>query len=262
MTDTETTSTTEGTTAGDGGGKARGRVKVETSRKRVRALVAGQVVADTYAPLLVWEGPHYPLYYLPRADVRAELAETGETRRSPSRGEGRVLDVRIGGEVRAGAAVAYPDSPIPELRDAVRLDWDAMDEWLEEDEPVYVHPRSPYTRIDVLGSSRHVRVSVAGVVLAESRQPRVLFETGLRPRFYLPVSDVNLELLRPSPLQTHCPYKGTATYWDVVLPDGAVHEGVVWTYRTPLPESQKVAGPLAFYDEKLDVDLDGVRQPR
>ena len=269
MTDIQTTETSEtgeasGTSATAEGvaAKARGRVKVEPSRKRVRALVAGHVVADSYAPLLVWENPHYPQYYLPRADVRAELAETGETRRSPSRGEGRVLDVRVGGEVRAGAALAYPDSPIPELRDVVRLEWAAMDEWLEEDEPVYVHPRSPYTRIDVLASSRHVRVSVDGVVLADSRQPRVLFETGLRPRFYLPMSDVDLELLRPSALQTHCPYKGTATYWDVVLPDGAVHEGVVWTYRTPLPESQKIAGLLAFYDEKVDVDLDGVRQPR
>jgi uncharacterized protein (DUF427 family) len=254
MTDTDTTTT--GTTA------ARGRVKVETSAKRVRTLIGGHVVADSYRPLLVWENPHFPQYYLPREDVRAELVETGETKRSPSRGEARILDVRVGGLERSSAALHYPDSPIPELRDAVRFDWDAMDEWLEEDEPVYTHPRSPYARIDILASSRHVRVSVDGVVLADSHQPRVLFETGLRPRFYLPMSDVNLELLRPSPLQTHCPYKGAATYWDVVLPDGAVHEGVVWTYRTPLPESQKVAGLLAFYDEKLDVDLDGVRQPR
>jgi uncharacterized protein (DUF427 family) len=255
MTDTDTT-TPAGTAA------PRGRVKVETSRKRVRTLVGGHVVADSYRPLLVWENPHFPQYYLPRDDVRAELVETGETKHSPSRGAARILDVRIAGLERSSAALHYPDSPIPELRDAVRFDWDAMDEWLEEDEPVYTHPRSPYTRVDILGSSRHVRVSVGGVVLAESRQPRVLFETGLRPRFYLPMSDVNLELLRPSTLRTHCPYKGTASYWDVVLPDGAVHEGVVWTYRMPLPECQKVAGLLAFYDEKLDVDLDGERQPR
>jgi uncharacterized protein (DUF427 family) len=137
-----------------------------------------------------------------------------------------------------------------------------MDEWLEEDEPVYTHPRNPYARIDILGSSRHVTVSIGGVVLADSRQPRVLFETYLRPRYYLPVPDVAYELLRPSSLQTHCPYKGTATYYDVVLPDGTVHENVVWQYRTPLPESQKIAGLLAFYDERLDVDVDGVRQPR
>ena len=240
----------------------RGRVRVEPGAKRVRALLGGQTIVDTLHPSLVWEIPYYPAYYLPRADVRAQLQPTGATEHSPSRGDGVVYDVRIGDRVAEGAALAYPESPIPELRDLVRFQWSAMDEWLEEDEPVYTHPRSPYTRIDVLGSSRHVVVGIGGVVLADSRQPRVLFETGLRPRFYLPMSDVNLELLRPSPLQTHCPYKGMATYWDVVLPDGAVHEGVVWTYRTPLPESQKVAGLLAFYDEKLDVDLDGVRQPR
>jgi len=247
------------TPAADG---PRGRVRVETSPKRVRALAAGRVVADSYAPLLVWEGPYYPLYYLPRADVRAELADTGETRRSPSRGDGHVLDVRVGDTVLPGAAIAYPGSPIPELRDAVRLDWDAMDEWLEEDEPVYTHPRNPYARIDVLGSSRHVQVSIGGVVLADSHQPRVLYETYLRPRYYLPVTDVSYELLRPSSLETHCPYKGTATYYDVVLPDGTVHENVVWQYRTPLPESQKITGLVAFYDERLDVDVDGVRQPR
>jgi uncharacterized protein (DUF427 family) len=242
--------------------KARGRVKVETSPKRVRALVAGRVVADSYAPLLVWENPHYPAYYVPRADVRAELVETGATKHSPSRGDARVLDVVVGGETRPGAALAYDDSPIEELRGAVRLDWDAMDEWLEEDEPVYTHPRNPYARIDVLASSRHVRVSLDGVVLADSHQPRVLFETSLRPRYYLPMTDVNLELLRPSALRTHCPYKGEASYWDVVLPDGTVHDGIVWGYRTPLPESQKIAGLVAFYDEKVDVDVDGVRQER
>jgi uncharacterized protein (DUF427 family) len=248
--------------APDATAKARGRVKVETSPKRVRALVAGRVVADSYAPLLVWENPHYPYYYLPRKDVLADLVDTGTTKHSPSRGEARILDVRVEGHSRPGAALEYTDSPIPELRDAVRLDWDAMDEWLEEDEPVYTHARNPYTRVDILSSSRHVRVSLDGVVLAESHQPRVLFETGLRARYYLPMSDVKLELLRPSELVTHCPYKGAATYWDVVLPDGTVHEGLVWCYRTPLPESQRVAGLLAFYDEKLDVDIDGVRQPR
>jgi len=188
--------------------------------------------------------------------------ETGETTHSPSRGEGRVLDVRVKDRELPGAALAYPDSPIPELRDAVRIEWDAVDEWLEEDEPIYTHPRNPYSRVDILGSSRHVQVGIDGVVLADSRQPRILFETGLRPRFYLPISDVNYELLRPSSLQTHCPYKGTATYYDVVLPDGTVHENVVWQYRTPLPESQKITGLVAFYDERLDVDVDGVRQPR
>ena len=240
---------------------ARGRVRVEPGLKRVRALVAGRVVADTLRPVFVWEKPWYPTYYLPRGDVRAELEPTGEISRSPSRGNGIVHDVVIDGRRLPRAAVTFPDSPLAELRDLVRLDWDSMDDWWEEDEPVYTHPRSPYTRVDILNSSRHVQVSIDGVLVADSRQPRILFETGLPPRYYLPMTDVRLDLLRPSPLVTHCPYKGAATYWDIVLPE-QVHEGLAWGYRTPLPESQKVAGLITFYDEKVDVTLDGVLQER
>ena len=239
----------------------RGRIRVEVAGKRVRALLGGQVVADTVRPVLVWEVPYFPTYYLPVQDVRAELLDTGLTHHSPSRGDGRVHDVRIGGRTVAGAALSYPDSPIEALRGLIRLDWHAMDEWLEEDEPVYVHPRDPYTRVDILASSRHIEVRVAGVLIADSHQPRILFETGLPPRYYLPMTDVRLDLLRPSATTTHCPYKGTASYWDVVFGD-SVYEGLAWAYRTPLPESQKIAGLIAFYDEKVDVTLDGVPQQR
>ena len=248
-------------------GEQRGRVRVEQGRKRIRALVDGRVAADTVRPWYVWEVPYYPSYYLPREDVVAELVDTGATKRSPSRGLARVLDLRIGGSHRPAAALAYPDSEIEELRGLVKIEWDAVDEWLEEDEPVYFHPRDPCTRVDILSSSRHVRISVGGVVVADSHQPRILFETNLPPRYYLPMVDVRTDLLRPSAATSHCPYKGTASYWDLVLPtpEGGppvVHEGVVWGYRTPLPESQKIAGLVAFYDEKVDVDIDGVRQER
>jgi uncharacterized protein (DUF427 family) len=242
-------------------GTVRGRVRVEWGRKRVRALVEGQVVADTVRPLLVWEIPYYPAYYLPREDVVATLTDTGERRRSPSRGDGHVMDVEVAGSRRAGAATTHPDSPIEELRGTVRLDWAAMDEWLEEDEPVYTHPRDPYKRVDILASSRHVQVSVAGVVVADSRAPRILYETSLVPRYYLPMSDVRLDLLRPTGTVTHCPYKGAATYWAIEVA-GQRFEDLAWCYRAPLPESQKVAGLIAFYDEKVDVTIDGVPQDR
>lgn len=250
------------TSAAAGSRAARGRVAVETGPKRVRAHLAGRLVADTRRPLLVWEAPYYPTYYLPRADVRAELVDTGEERRSPSRGTGLVHDVRVDGAVAPGAAVLHPDSPIPELRDAVRLTWDAMDEWLEEDEPVYTHPRDPYTRVDVLASTRHVRVEVDGVTVADSRSPRMLFETHLPPRHYLPLSDVRTDLLRPSETVTHCPYKGAAGYFSVEMDGGRVFADLAWIYRYPLPESQKIAGLVAFFDERVDVFLDGVRQER
>jgi uncharacterized protein (DUF427 family) len=209
----------------------------------------------------VWEVPYYPAYYVPLADVAAELAPTGKTEHSPSRGDAEILDVRVEGAVAESAAKRYPDSPLEVLRDLVRFEWAAMDEWLEEDEPVYTHPRDPYTRVDILASSRHVRVDVDGVTVADSVRPTVLFETGLPPRYYLPLSDIRTELLRPSASQTHCPYKGTATYWSVDTGHGN-HEDIVWAYRTPLPESQKIAGLACFYDEKVDVYLDGSLQER
>lgn len=234
-----------------------GDLRVEQGQKRVRTYLGGHRVADTIRPLLVWEIPHYPTYYLPLADVRAELVPAGS---DPDDGA-EVFDVRTPGGLAPGAARRYLESPAPPLREAVRLEWSAMTEWLEEDEPVYTHPRDPYKRVDILASSRRVRIDVAGVTVAESRAPRILFETGLPPRYYLPLSDIRMELLRPSDRVTHCPYKGTAHYWSVEVA-GNRYEDLVWIYRTPLPECQKIAGLACFYQERVDLAVDGVWQPR
>ncbi|MVU79343.1 DUF427 domain-containing protein [Nocardia sp. ET3-3] len=239
----------------------RGRVRVEPSAKRVRAYLGGHLAADTVHPTLVWEGPHYPTYYLPAADLRVKLEPNGKTRHSPSRGDGTEFDVIADGVTAPGAAVRHLDSPIPELRDLVKLDFAAMDEWFEEDEPIYVHPRDPYTRVDILASSRHVRVELDGHTLADSHSPHILFETGLPARYYLPLTDIRLDLLRPSETKTSCPYKGHAEYWTIQLGE-ASYPDLVWIYRTPLPESQKIAGLAAFYNEKVDIWVDGELQPR
>lgn len=237
----------------------RGAIRVEPSPKRVRAFLSGRLVADTRRASLVWEIPYYPAYYFPADDVVAELTPSGKTEHSPGRGDARLYDVNVDGAVAPAAAKRYPDSP--KLRDLVRLEWGAMDEWMEEDEPVYTHPRDPYHRVDILASSRHVRIEVDGVTVADSARPVILFETGLPPRYYLPLTDVRMELLTPSGTMTHCPYKGTATYWSVDTGHGT-HADLAWGYRTPLPESQKIAGLACFYDEKVDVYLDGERQER
>jgi uncharacterized protein (DUF427 family) len=239
----------------------RGRVRVERSRKWVRTYLGGRVVADSRRPLLVWEIPYYPSYYFPIEDVRADLVPTAETSHSPSRGDAEVYDVQAGAVTAKVAAWRYRTSPIEEIRDAVRIDWGSMDEWLEEDEPVYTHPRDPYSRVDILASSRHVRVEVDGVVLADTTQPRILFETGLPPRYYIPISDLALERLVPSATVSHCPYKGSANYWSVDV-NGQQHDDFVWIYRSPLPESQKVAGLAAFYNERVDLYIDGELQDR
>ncbi|MEO1061283.1 MAG: DUF427 domain-containing protein [Actinomycetota bacterium] len=242
----------------------RGRVRVEAGAKRVRATLGGRDVVDTVRPALVWEVPHYPAYYLPAADVAAELRPTGDVRRSPSRGDGVVHDVVLGDEIAEAAALTFPDSPIEELRDLVRFEWDAMDAWFEEDVEVIVHPRSPEVRVDVLPSSRHVRVSVDGVVLAETDRPTLLFETGLPMRTYVPKADVRMDLLTPTDTTSSCPYKGHARWWTVELPDGTRHDDLAWSYPTPLPESFGIGNLVAFYDEKVDVELDGepVERPR
>ena len=236
-----------------------GRVRIAPSGKRVRAYLDGQLVVDAHHPFLVWESPRYPTYYFCLDDIRGELVATGALRRSPSRGDGTVYDVVLPGATAPAAAVRHLRSPVEQLRDLVRLDWDAMTEWFEEDEVVYTHPRDPYTRVDILPSSRHVRVEVGGIVVAESHTPRLLFETGLPTRYYLPLTDVRLDLLRPSSSETSCPYKGVASYFSLEAGESTVPD-VAWMYRTPLPESQKVAGLVSFYSGNADIYVDGVLQ--
>jgi uncharacterized protein (DUF427 family) len=246
---------TETTTA-----STRGRVRVERGAKRIRAYLGGELVADTTHPLLVWEKPQYPTYYFPAADVRTDLlSDDGEVSHSPSRGDGRAHTVSAGGKEARGAALRYEQSPFEELHGTIRLDWHAMDAWFEEDEQVFTHARDPYTRIDIVQSSRHVRVEVDGVTLAETTKPTLLFETGLPTRYYLPKTHVRMDLLTPTETATHCPYKGQAEYWSLSVGDDLVPDAA-WSYPAPLPESQKIAGLICFYPDKVDLYVDGIKQ--
>ncbi len=239
-------------------GDAQGRVRAEPGNKRVRTYLGGHLVADTTRPLLVWESPRYPTYYLPEEDVRATLEATGTTERSPSRGTAEIFDVRVGGHVAARSASAYRDPAIDSLRGHVRLDWQSMDAWFEEDEEVFVHPRDPYTRVDALRSTRHVVVELGGEVLADSHAPVILYETGHPPRHYLPATDVRRDLLIPSDRVTHCPYKGSTTYFHVRVGDRE-EEDLAWSYPTPLAESLPIAGMVCFPAERVDITVDGQR---
>jgi uncharacterized protein (DUF427 family) len=240
----------------------RGRVRIEPSGKQVRVMLGGEVVANTVGPLLVWEVPYYPTYYFPEADVNTDyLVETGETKKSPSRGEATQYTVKVNGS--EGVAYSYKEPKIDELEGYYAFVWKTMDHWFEEDEEVWVHARDPYTRIDILPSSRRVRVEIDGETVADSTHASFLFETGLPTRYYLPKTDVRMDLLTTSDNQTACPYKGTARYWSVDV-GGKTHEDVVWGYDIPLPESQKIAGMVAFYNEKVDIYVDEVleEQPK
>lgn len=223
-------------------------------------MLGGEIVADTTSPLLVWEVPYYPTYYFPEADVRTDLlVATGETRRSPSRGEATQYVVKAGNS--EGVAYAYHEPKIPELAGHYAFVWKTMDHWFEEDEEVFVHARDPYTRIDILPSSRRVRVEVDGVTVADSTNGAFLFETGLPVRYYLPKTDVRMDLLTPTETRTACPYKGEARYWSVTV-NGKTYEDIVWGYDSPLPESFGIGGMVAFYNEKVDIYVDEELQER
>ena len=240
----------------------RGAVRTAPSRKRVRILFGGEVIVDTDDALYVWEAPYYPQYYLPIGDVADGVLQPSPKRvHSPSRGDATSFHVHAGGRQATDAAWTYPDSPIEELRGRVRFEFDAMEGWFEEDEEIFVHPRSPNTRIQILPSSRHVTVTVDDIVIADSHRPTFLHETGLIRRTYFNKLDVRMDLLTPTDTTSRCPYKGTARYWTVDLPTGQQVD-LAWSYPSPFRESAPIAGLVAFYDERIDMTVDGNRLER
>ena len=237
----------------------------EPTPRRVRGILADEVVVDSHRVMLLHETGHMPVWYFPREDVRAELLEPSDRHtRCPWKGEASYWSVRVGDRVAADAVWAYPE-PLPEappLGDYMAFDWGAMDRWLEEDEEVHIHVRDPYHRVDVLPSSRHVRISLDGELLAESARPLVLFETGLPPRWYLQLSEVRTDRLEPCPdLRTGCPYKGEAEYRSVRV-DDREELALAWTYEKPKREVEPIAGRLCFFNERVDVEIDGELQER
>lgn len=129
--------------------------------------------------------------------------------------------------------------------------------YFPEDEPVIGHPRDPFHRIDVNRSSRHVKVALDGETLAESDRPVALFETGLPTRWYLPREDLNMDLLTPSETRTTCAYKGHASTFS-----SGTHDDIAWTYPEPEREVEPIRDRITFYNEFVDIELDGERQER
>lgn len=158
-------------------------------------MLGGEIVADSVGPLLVWEVPYYPTYFFPTVEVATDrLTESGESGGSTQLGQTTRYAVKVGD--REGAAYAYLDGP-SDLSGSVAFVWETMDHWFEEDEEVYTHARSPYTRVDILGSNRRVRVDIDGVTVADSTNARFLLETGLPTRYYHPKTDVEMTMVHP-----------------------------------------------------------------
>jgi len=230
---------------------------VEPVPRRIRAMLAGETVFDTTRARYVWELPYFPQYYVPVEDVRADLLLSEGHTQASRRGTAELHGLRVGDEHRPRAARLYAASPVEGLAGTMRFEWDALDAWYEEDEQVFVHPRNPYVRVDALRSTRRLRVELEGTVLAESAAPVMVFETGLPTRYYLNRTEVDFARLVPSETVTACPYKGvTSGYWSMQAGD-TLHRDLAWAYDFPTRGLEPIAGLIAFYNEKVDMSLDG-----
>jgi uncharacterized protein (DUF427 family) len=247
--------------------------------KRIRATLGGATVVDTTRALLVWEPRRVvPTYAVPAEDVDADVAPApaGESSDEmgigamgmPYLGERPVLDPSVPFTVRStegeplvvrrdGSEAQAFRAADPDLAGYLILDFDGFDAWFEEDERNVGHPRDPFHRIDIVHSSRHVRIELGGELLAESREPYVLFEPPLPPRYYLPPEHVRTDLLAPSDKRTFCAYKGHASYLS-----HRDEPDVAWLYLAPLREAAEVTDRIAFFDERVDMVVDGVRLER
>jgi uncharacterized protein (DUF427 family) len=220
--------------------------------QRIRGFVGGEAVVDSERAMLLHESGHLPVYYFPRDDVRMDLLEpTAHSTHCPHKGDASYWSVR--GVENAAWSYVDPLEPVRFIAGWIAFYWNRLDEWFAEEEQLHGHPRDPYHRIDVYPTTRHVRVLLDGEVLADSPRAKVLFETGLPPRYYLPAEDVRMELLAPSAKTTTCAYKGSASYWSA-----GGEEDLVWTYRDPLHDGEPVRDLLCFFQERVDLELDGV----
>jgi uncharacterized protein (DUF427 family) len=247
--------------------RARDELRHEPIERQVRACLGDAAVVDSTRAMLVWEPRRVvPSYAVPVEDVHVEISAAPA---AANDGPAGVLHPLIpfavhtaAGEPlsiagRAGAGFRPADA---DLAGYVVLDFAAFDAWYEEDEQVISHPREPFHRVDIRRSARPVRIEVDGEVVAETTRARLLCETHLPMRFYVPREDIHVDL-HPSPRRTYCPYKGEASYWSLDA-GGRRREHLGWSYERPLPDAVAVTGLVCFWDERVDVFLDGERRAR
>lgn len=229
-------------------------VHLEASHRRLRVMFNGETIADSIGAVLMYESRHIPVYYFPMDDIRADLlTATEETSFCPFKGHASYWSISANGKTSENALWSYesPFDEVPELAGYGAFYWNRVDHWYEEDEEIFVHPRDPYKRIDVLPSSRSVKVTLGGQTVAETTRAHFLFETGMPTRYYMPADDVRMDLLTPSDNRTACPYKGEAVYWSATI-DGETYEDIVWGYPEPVPECPRIKGLMCFYNENVE----------
>jgi uncharacterized protein (DUF427 family) len=229
----------------------------EPLRRRMRAVLDGRTVVQSDDAVLLFEPGRYPVAYFPIEDF-AEGALVPIEHRSTHADLGETAWFDVAGDERRAGRAAWQHVALPEhaaiLRGKVALAWRAMDAFYEEDDRVLGHAADPYHRIDVRNTSRHLVVRSGDRVVAETRNPLVLYESGFAPRWYVPREDVVAEGLAPVELQTFCPYKGVASYYDI---DGA--EQAAWSYRAPIDDMAAIGDYVSFEPDRVEVTLDGAR---
>ncbi|KAM5529012.1 hypothetical protein FOXYSP1_16856 [Fusarium oxysporum f. sp. phaseoli] len=241
------------------------RKSLETAR-RVRAIHNRTTIVDTTQAVFIWEH-RYPTIYVPQVDIKnsklsdkQEIAVEGKDRAAVAEliipSHDGLEETRVDGVLRF-----IQDVTLGPLSGMVRIEFRSVDQWLEEDDPIYVHPKDPFKRVDILRSQRPIEIKIKGKTVAKAASSMHLFETGLPTRYYLPLASVDQATLRKSTLRTKCPYKGEAEYYNVVV-DGQELENLVWYYTLPTHESAAIAGLVCFYNEKVDTILDGELQAR
>jgi uncharacterized protein (DUF427 family) len=238
----------------------RDRITLVPTEKRVRVAAGDVTVADSAGTLLLLETGHRPVYYFPRADVRMDLMEaTSHRTRCPYKGDASYFSLKADGRTVDNAVWSYeqPIEGMEPIAQRLAFYWGKVDRWLEEDEEILGHPRDPFHRVDVVPSSREVRVAFGGETIAQTRRALFLFETGLPARYYIPQDDVRMDLLTPSATTSICPYKGRASYWALRVGGDTVADAA-WAYTDPLPECPRIKGHLAFYPKKVErIEVEG-----
>ena len=245
-------------------------MKTLPTPRKIQILFGGIYVIKTTNAVFVWEHPYYPQYYVPKSDLVAWSKKNSFTFSSGEEFKTDSGDV-IASQCTIAAGSKSTDNVLAfssdlggkakDLAGLVKIDFGSVDQWFEEETPIYVHPKDPFKRVDILASVRDIRVSVDGHTIAQTQTSMHLYETGLPVRYYLPLTSVDASVLRPSETRTKCPYKGEAQYYSVEV-GGKLHEDLFWYYVNPTLESMKVQGLLCPYTERVDLEVDGVKLER
>jgi len=243
-------------------------IHFEPSPRRVRVRFEDQWVADSTQTMLMYETAHLPVYYFPTKDIRHDLLlPTNHSSYCQYKGNASYWTIEVGDRKSENALWAYQD-PFAEmaeigLQNHCAFFWDKLDNWFEEDQEIFVHPRDPYKRVDVIPSSREIRVILGGKTVAASTQTYFVFETGLPTRYYVPEDDVRMDLLTPTNTRTRCPYKGIAKYWSADGGGSEKYVDIAWSYPEPVEECPRIRDLICFYNENVDAILvNGQEEPK